>query len=93
MVRVVVGLEHVRQHHQVRALGRERQLQGVGRHRGAGLERHPEAERDAVAAQEIGLGQADLDRAVAERIVNGAVELPKLPVQHVTPLRRDKPLG
>ena len=92
VVRVVVGLEHVRQHHQVRALRRERQLQRVGRHRGAGLERDAEAERDAVAAQEIGLRQADLDRAVAERIVDRVVELGQLPVEHVAPLRRDKPL-
>jgi hypothetical protein len=55
-VRVGVGLEHVRQRDEIHALRGERQLQRIGGHAGAGLEREREAVRDAVLSQEIDLG-------------------------------------
>ena len=82
-VRIGGGFERMRQHDQVHALVRERQLHRIGGKRGAVLEREREAERNAVGAQEIDLVQAHLHRAVAEHVLGREVELGQLPVEHV----------
>ena len=93
LVRVLAELEHVRQHDEVHALRRERQMARIGGDAAAGLGARAEAVRDAAGAEEVDRRQTDLRRVEAEDVFHGAVELGALPLEDIGALRRLVPRG
>src|SRR6266540_4685470 len=91
-VRLSAEFKYVRQSEQVDALRGEGQLHRLGEQTAARLEPGADLERDARLAQEVQARKPELNRVVAEHVLDRRVELPALPGEHVAALGSLEPI-
>ena len=83
LVRVDAEFEHVRQHQQIDAVSRDRQIAKAREQPGRSAGRDVAFERNPARAQKIVLGQPQLQRVIAEDIDDGFVDVFEFAVEQV----------